>query len=74
MAVTTTWTGLPPQLDAQLGNARTNRYTTCVRPRDLSTNSWAEGSRDGCNRTVLTSTATDMEVRGTSCDMGRAYG
>jgi len=74
MTATTTWAGLPPQLDAQLGNGRTNHYTSCVRPRDLSTNPWAEGSRDGCKWTVLTSTGTDMEVRGTSCDMGRDYG
>lgn len=74
MSETTTWTGLPPQLGAQMANARTHSYQTCVKTKDLSTNPWAEGSRQKCQWTVLTSTDTDMEVRGTSCDMGREFG
>ncbi|MDE2050217.1 MAG: DUF3617 family protein [Gammaproteobacteria bacterium] len=74
MSETTTWTGLPPQLSAQMANARTHSYQTCVKTKDLSTNPWAEGSRETCKWTVLTSTDTDMEVRGTSCDMGSEFG
>jgi hypothetical protein len=74
MTATTTWVGLPPQLGATMANGRTNSYQTCVRAKDLSTNPWAEGSRDKCTWTVLSSTGTDMEVRGTSCDIGSEYG
>jgi len=74
LTVTTTWTGLPPPLNAQMANTRTHSYQTCVRPRDLSTNPWSEGSGQNCKWTVVRSTDTDMEVRGTSCDIGNEYG
>jgi hypothetical protein len=74
MTATTTWTGLPPQLNGAMANGATHRYQTCVRTEDLSTNPWAEGSGQTCKWTVLTSTGTDMEVRGTSCSMGSEYG
>jgi hypothetical protein len=74
MTESTTWTGLPPQFAAGMGNARTHSYQTCVKPQDLSTNPWAEGSDQVCKWTVVTSTGTDMEVRGTSCNMGSELG
>jgi hypothetical protein len=73
MTETTTWSGLPPQLEAAM-SGRTHNYQSCVKPADLSTNPWAEGSNDKCKWTVLSSTGTDMEVRGSSCDMGSDYG
>lgn len=74
MTVTTTWKGLPPQFDSAMANGRTHTYQTCVKPEDLSTNPWAEGSGEKCTWSVLNSTGTDMEIRGTSCDMGSEYG
>ena len=67
---TLTWTGLPPQLQAMAKNGRTRNYKSCVKTKDLSSNPWAEGSGENCAWTVLKSTGTDMDVRGTSCDLG----
>ena len=74
MTVTTTWKGLPPQFDSAMANGRTHTYQTCVKPEDLSTNPWAEGSGEKCTWSVLNSTGIDMEVRGSSCDIGSEYG
>src|SRR5579875_1975859 len=74
MTETVAWTGLPPQLDAAMANGRLHSYQSCVTSEDLSTNPWAAGSNAKCNWTVLNSTGTDMQVRGTSCDFGRDYG
>lgn len=74
MTQTTTWTGLPPQLAAAMKNGQTVHYKSCVKPKDLSTNPWADGSGQKCAWTVLNSTGTDMEIRSTSCDLGKDYG
>jgi Protein of unknown function (DUF3617) len=74
MTQTIQWTGLPPQLDAAMAKARTHSYQTCVKPKDLSTNPWADGSDEKCTWTVVSSTGTDMEVRGSSCNMGSEFG
>jgi Protein of unknown function (DUF3617) len=70
MSVTTTWTGLPPQMAGMMENGKTRSYTSCVKPEDLKSNPWQEGSKEKCTWTVLTSTATDMDVKGTGCSMG----
>ena len=64
------WTGLPPEMAAIMANGRTHNYTTCVRTEDLRSNPWAEGSEEKCSWTVSASTATDMEVKGTGCNVG----
>jgi hypothetical protein len=75
MTETVTWTELPPQMAAMMSAVPPTRtYKTCVRIEDLNSNPWAEGSGDKCTWTVLNSTGTDMEVRGTSCDFGKNYG
>jgi len=74
MTETVTWTGLPPQMAAMMRNGQTRTYKSCVKAKDLNTNPWAEGSGEKCTWTVLNSTGTDMEVRGTSCDLGKDYG
>jgi hypothetical protein len=74
MTETITWTGLPPQLAAIFKNGQTRTYKSCVKEEDLKTNPWSEGSGEKCMWTVLNSTGTDMEVKGTSCDMGKQYG
>lgn len=74
MTETTTWTGLPPQLAVAMANSRTHQYRSCVTKADLSTNPWSGGSGESCKWTVLNSTGTDMELRGTACDMGKELG
>ncbi|HEY2418608.1 MAG TPA: DUF3617 family protein, partial [Steroidobacteraceae bacterium] len=49
-------------------------YQSCVTAQDLNTNPWANGSGDDCTWTVLNSTASDMEVQGTGCQLGSDYG
>ena len=73
MTQTIQWTGLPPQLEAAISQGRTHDYQTCVKPQDLRTNPFSGGSGDKCVWTVVRSTGTDMEVRGTSCEMGKEY-
>lgn len=74
MTETIHWTGLPPQYAAMLKNGQARKYKSCVKPKDLSTNPWANGSGEHCVWTVLNSSATDMEVLGKSCDFGKEYG
>lgn len=74
MTETVAWTGVPPELQAALANGQTHSYQSCVKPEDLSTNPWAEGSGEKCVWTVITSTGTDMEVQGTGCNMGAQMG
>ena len=70
MTETVTWTGLPPEMAAMMGNARAHNYTSCVKAEDLRTNPWSEGSSTKCKWTTVNSTATDMEVKATACDIG----
>ena len=72
MTETVSWSGLPPQMAAMMGNGRTHNYTTCVRAEDLRSNPWAEGASEKCEWTVVSSTATDMEVKGEGCATGMA--
>lgn len=74
MTATTTWTGVPPQYAAVLKSGQPRNYKSCVKTKDLSSNPFAEGTHDTCHWTVLKSTGTDMEVKGTSCDMGKEAG
>jgi Protein of unknown function (DUF3617) len=76
MTETVTWTGLPPNLPPELAtimamaNGRTHNYTTCVKTEDLRSNPWTQGSDEKCTWMVLSSTATDMDVKGVGCDIG----
>jgi Protein of unknown function (DUF3617) len=72
MTQTVTWTGLPPQMAAM--NGHTTKYKSCVMAKDLDSNPWEDGTDDKCTWTVLNSTGTDMEVKGTSCEAGKEYG
>ncbi len=75
MTETITWVGLPPQLAATMNNGHASmNYKSCVKPEDLSTNPWAGGSGHTCRWTALSSTGSDMEVRGEGCDMGKTWG
>lgn len=74
MTETITWTGLPPQLAPVMQNGKTIKRRSCVKAQNLTSNPWAEGSGEKCAWTVLNSTGTDMEVRGTSCNLGTPNG
>lgn len=75
------WT-LPPQLPPQYAqyaallqqqNGVPDKYKSCVKQKDLSSNPWSEGASEKCTWTVLKSTGTDMEIQG-SCDFGQDGG
>src|SRR5579872_2430954 len=70
MTETIEWAGLPPQMAAMMGNGRTHNYTACVKAEDLRSNPFAQGSNEKCKWTVLSSTATDMDIKGAGCDTG----
>jgi hypothetical protein len=70
MSETTTWTGLPPEMANMMESGKTHSYTSCVKPQDLTSNPWQEGSKEKCTWTVLSSTATDMDLKGTGCSIG----
>ena len=57
-----------------MGNTMKVNYNTCVTAKDLNSNPWANGSDEKCTWTLLTSTASDLEVKGTNCELGKEYG
>jgi hypothetical protein len=57
-----------------MGNAINTDYKTCVRAKDLRSNPWVSGPEEQCTWTVVTSTASDTEIKGTSCALGKESG
>ncbi len=55
------------------GAPHTTTYKDCVTQKDLNTNAFS-GPDQKCKWDVLTSTGSDMEVRGGSCEAGRNQG
>jgi hypothetical protein len=52
---------------------QTRTYKNCVTQKDIDdTSPW--GSGDKCTWNVITSTGTDLEAEGTSCDLGKNDG
>ncbi len=74
MTETITWVGLPPQMAAAMNNGHTINYKSCVKPADLSSNPWGQGSGHVCRWTAVKSDGSDMELQGDSCDLGKALG
>ena len=77
------YSGLPPQMQAMLdrmtpqqratmGLGGTKTYKQCVTAKQLHT-PWVEGD-ESCDWTVLKSTSSDLDVRGSSCRAGRNDG
>jgi hypothetical protein len=77
------YNGLPPEMQAMLdrmtpqqraamGMGGTKTYNTCVTAKQQNT-PWVQGD-DNCKWTVLNSTSTDLDVRGTACRMGKDDG
>jgi len=71
---TMTWTGVPPQYASVMKNRLSTKYNSCVKAKDLTTNPWTNGSDEHCVWSVLNSTGTDMELQGSSCNLGKEYG
>lgn len=81
---TVAYSGLPPQMQAMLdrltpeqrkamgigGGTLTRK--SCVTEKQLAT-SWVQGD-ENCKWTILKSTASDLEVKGTSCRAGKNEG
>jgi len=74
MTETITWVGLPAQMEAAMNNGVPINYKSCVKPEDLSSNPWAQGSGNTCHWTTVSSNGTDMQILGESCDMAKEYG
>jgi Protein of unknown function (DUF3617) len=81
--LTFTYSGLPPEMQAMLnqmtpqqraaaglGGAKT--YKQCVTPKDLS-KPMVQGD-DSCRWTILKSSSSDLDVRGTACQAGKNQG
>ncbi len=50
-------------------------YKSCVSEKDLSSNPFRNrNGQEDCTWTVLSSTSSDMEMKGTSCPLGRDMG
>jgi hypothetical protein len=57
-----------------MGNPMKTDYKTCIKAKDLNTNPWVNGPEEKCTWTVVTSTSTDIEIKGTSCELGKEMG
>ncbi len=57
-----------------MGHTSKTDYKNCITAKDLSSNPWVNGSDEKCTWTVVTSTASDIEIKGTSCELGKEYG
>ena len=56
------------------GTPHTNQYKKCVTAKELNTNAFMNGPDEKCTWTIVNSTGTDMEARGTSCEAGKEQG
>jgi hypothetical protein len=74
---------MPPEQRAKMeamiksrfgGTPQTTTYKKCVTAKDLNTNPWVNGPDEKCTWTVLTSTGSEMEVRGSACEAGKDQG
>lgn len=74
MTQTANWTGVPQEWAAIFKNGRTTNYKSCVKAKDLTTNPWTDGDNSKCVWTVLKSDGTDMEIKATSCELGKESG
>jgi hypothetical protein len=57
-----------------MGNPVKTDYKKCITAKDLNSNPWTNGPEEKCTWSIVTSTGTDMEIKGTSCEAGREYG
>jgi len=60
-------------MKGMLGTPRTINYKTCVTKDDLDKGAFT-GPDEKCSWTIVNSSPTDMEVRGTACEAGKNEG
>jgi hypothetical protein len=73
---------MPPEQRARIeammqkqfnGMPQSNTFKSCLTKEDLNKSApWGSGTK--CNWTVITSTSSDLEVKGTGCDAGKNQG
>jgi hypothetical protein len=63
---------MTPQQRAAAGLGGTKNYKQCVTPKDLN-KPMVQGD-DSCRWTILKSTSSDLDVRGTACQAGKNQG
>ena len=63
---------MTPQQRAAMGMGGTKTYKQCLTPKDVN-KPMVQGD-DTCHWTVLKSTSSDLDVRGTSCQAGKNQG
>ncbi|HEV2324741.1 MAG TPA: DUF3617 domain-containing protein [Terracidiphilus sp.] len=73
---------MPPEQRARIeammqkqfsGTPQGSTFKSCLTQKDLNDSApWGSGTK--CTWTVLTSTSTDLEVKGTDCDAGKKEG
>ncbi len=56
------------------GTPQAINYEKCVTAEDLNTNPFVNGPDEKCTWTVVSSTSSQMEIRGASCEAGRNQG
>ena len=56
------------------GTPHTTQYRKCVTAKDLNANPFVNGPGEKCSWTVVSSTGSDMEARGTACEAGKEQG
>lgn len=54
------------------GAPQTTTFKSCVTEKDLNNEPWQNGTK--CKWRVVSSNGTDMEARGTECDLGKEQG
>ena len=57
-----------------MGRPMKTDYNKCITAKDLNSNPWTNGPDEKCEWSVVTATGSDMEIKGTSCDLGKEYG
>jgi hypothetical protein len=57
-----------------MGQPTKTDYKKCITAKDLNSNPWTNGPDEKCNWNVVTSTGSDIEITGTSCELGKEYG
>ncbi|HEV2134794.1 MAG TPA: DUF3617 family protein [Terracidiphilus sp.] len=73
---------MPPEQRARIeammqkqfnGTPQNSTFKSCLTQKDLNESApWGSGTK--CNWTVITSTSSDLEVKGTGCDAGKNQG
>jgi len=56
------------------GTPTTTTYKKCLTAKDLNTNPFANGPDEKCTWTIVSSSGSDQEAKGTACELGKNAG